>query len=104
MCKVKMLCTALALGLLASGALAADTTVYGSQLMTPQERVEYRTRMNAAKTAQEREQIRLDHHEQMQLRAKEKGATLPDNPPAQGAGASPMGRGMGRGAAVGQSR
>jgi hypothetical protein len=64
--------------------------VYGSQLMTRQERAEHRTRMRAAKTAEEREQIRKEHHERMKKRAKERGVTLPDEPPPRGGG---MGRG-----------
>ncbi|TNF37913.1 MAG: hypothetical protein EP315_01925, partial [Gammaproteobacteria bacterium] len=43
--------------------------IYGSQLMTEQERNEYRNRMRAAKTEQEREQIRNEHHERMKIRA-----------------------------------
>lgn len=76
--------------------------IYGSQLMTRQERNEFRARMRAAKTVQEREQIRNQHHEQMQIRAKERGVTLPDEPPARGGGMGPgagggMGGGMGPG-------
>ncbi|OYX14270.1 MAG: hypothetical protein B7Z16_14650, partial [Algoriphagus sp. 32-45-6] len=37
-----------------------------------QERLEYRDRMRAARTLQEQEQIRNQHHEQMQSRAKER--------------------------------
>ena len=51
--------------------------VYGYELMTPQERTEYHNRMRAATTQQEREQIRLEHHKQMQERAKAQGKTLP---------------------------
>ncbi|MGE5470504.1 MAG: hypothetical protein ACM3X0_06895 [Bacteroidota bacterium] len=91
--------SAIALGLMASTAsVAADAPIYGSQLMTNQERIEHRNKMRAAKTAEEREQVRLQHHEQMQLRAKEKGVTLPDTPPAQGAG---QGRRMGPGGGMG---
>jgi hypothetical protein len=78
--------------------------VYGSQLMTQEERNAYRNRMRAAKTEQEREQIRNEHHEQMKIRAKEKGVTLPDEPPARGRGMGPgkgMGPGMGPGGAGG---
>jgi len=78
--------------------------VYGSQLMTQEERNAYRERMRAAKTEQEREQIRQEHHEQMKLRAKEKGVTLPDEPPARGRGMGPgkgMGPGMGPGGGAG---
>jgi hypothetical protein len=74
--------------------------IYGSQLMTRQERSEYRTRLRAAKTAQEREQIRAEHHERMQERAKERGVTLPDEPPARGRGLGPGG-GVGPGNGMG---
>ncbi|MDD5299750.1 MAG: hypothetical protein PHD65_04560 [Gallionella sp.] len=67
--------------------------VYGSQLMTKQERIEQRSKMRAAKTAEEREQIRKEHHERMKERAKERGVTLSDEPPARGGG---MGSGAGR--------
>lgn len=90
---ITTLLVALAIGGVASGAMA-DDTVYGSQLMTNQERMEYRNKLNASKSAEEREQIRLQHHEQMKLRAKQQGVTLPDVPPAQGGA---MGRGMGPG-------
>ncbi|MGC2458439.1 MAG: hypothetical protein WA435_10630 [Gallionellaceae bacterium] len=70
--------------------------VYGSQLMTQQERAEYRAKMRAAKTAEEREQIRKEHHEAMKERAKARGVTLPDEPPARGGGMGPGG-GMGTG-------
>lgn len=76
--------------------LRTQDQVYGSQLMTPQERSEYSNRMRAAKTEQEREQIRKEHHEQMKVRANEKGVTLPDQPPARGGGMGP-GKGMGPG-------
>ena len=69
--------------------------IYGAELMTPQERAEYQTRMRAAKTEQEREAIRLEHHKQMQERARAQGKTLPDMPPVgRGPG---MGPGMGPG-------
>ncbi|HIJ90707.1 MAG: hypothetical protein OEV89_08375 [Desulfobulbaceae bacterium] len=68
--------------------------IYGSQMMTPQEREEYRLKMRAAKTVEEREQIRREHHERMKTLAKERGITLPDEPPAKGGG---MGPGGGRG-------
>jgi len=78
-------------------------TIYGSQLMTRQERLEYRTRMRNAKTYQEREQIRLEHHKAMQERAKAQGMTLPDMPPAGGGGMGPGG-GMGGGMGSGRNR
>src|SRR3989338_6841325 len=58
--------------------------IYGSQLMTQQERAEQRAKMRAAKTAEEQEQIRKEHHERMNERAKERGVTLPDEQPARG--------------------
>ena len=68
--------------------------IYGYELMTPQERVEYRNRMRAMKTVQEREAFREEHHRQMQERARAQGKTLPDMPPA-GMGPGPgMGPGM----------
>ncbi len=63
--------------------------IYGSQLMTEQERVEYRARMRTLRTAQEREQFRHEHHERMKERARERGLTLPDDPPAAGRGTGP---------------
>jgi len=73
--------------------------IYGSQLMTKQERADYRRKMHAAKTAAEQEQIRTAHHELMKARAKERGVVLPDEPPARGGGMGPggMGGGMGPG-------
>jgi len=74
-----------------------DKDIFGHSLMTSQERTEYRNRMRAAKTAEERERIRAEHHEQMKVRAKERGVTLPDAPPAgRGPGTGP-GSGPGNG-------
>jgi len=80
--------------------------IYGSQLMTQQERNEYRSSMRAAKTPQEREALRAEHHKAMQARAKERGVTLPDQPrtPA-GPGMGPgTGTGMGPGSGMGPRR
>lgn len=97
---LSVLAGALSLCASAVGAQTRDTEqIYGSQMMTQQERSEYQTRMRAAKTAEEREQIRQQHHEEMQARAKERGMTLPDEPPARGMGPGgrmgPSGGGMG---------
>ena len=78
------------------GLQQAQDQVYGSQMMTLQERNDYRARMNAAKTGQERDQIRQTHHEQMKERAKQRGVTLPDEPPA-----GMMDQGMGSGGGMG---
>ena len=72
-----------------------DREIYGYQLMTPQERDAYRARMRTAKTAEERERIRNEHHVAMQARAKERGLTIPAEPPAR------RGPGAGRGAGPG---
>jgi len=66
---------------------------YGWQLMTEQERVEHRLKMQGLKTSEEREKYRLEHHKKMQARAKEQGVALPEVPPQGGRG---MGRGPGR--------
>jgi len=75
--------------------------IYGSQLMTDQERVEYRARMRATKTPEEREQIRKEHHQAMRERAKAQGLTLPDEPPV---GGGLRGQGMGMGPGGGRGR
>ena len=96
--KLNTLLVALAAVWISGGALAQpagdvppvddNVPIYGSQIMTPQERAEHRDRMRAARTAEEREQVRAEHHERMVERAKERGVTLPDEPPMRG------GRGM----------
>lgn len=77
-----------------------DNQIYGSQLMTPKEREEYRARLRAAKTLKERERIRAEHHERMKELAKKRGITLPDKPPSQGMHGG-MGPGMGGGMGTG---
>jgi hypothetical protein len=100
--KKTLMISALATALsLSAGFALAEEQVYGSQLMTQQERAEQRTKMRAAKTAEEREQIRKEHHERMNERAKERGVTLPDEPPARGSG---MGAGGGMGSGGGRGR
>lgn len=46
----------------------AQDQIYGSERMTQQERDEYRNRMGAMKTEQEREAYRLEHRKRMQER------------------------------------
>lgn len=58
--------------------------IYGHQLMTPDERIEYRSKMRFLKTPEECDAFRAEHHKKMQERAKEKGITLPDEPPMKG--------------------
>jgi hypothetical protein len=86
-----------------------EQTIYGSQLMTEQERNEYRQRMRNVKTNEERETLRLEHHNRMKERARERGVSLPDQPPekpyrGQGSGGPGMGyggQGMGSGGGKG---
>jgi uncharacterized membrane protein YgcG len=77
-----------------------EEQIYGSQLMTQQERNEYQAKMRAAKTAEERERIRNEHHKEMRERARARGVTLPDEPPSRRGGMGPGG-GMGYGGGMG---
>jgi hypothetical protein len=90
---------------LAQDQVRTQVQIYGSQLMTPAERTEYQSKMRALKTDKERDAFRLDHHDKMKVRAAEKGVTLPNTPPAVGAGPkanSGMGAGPGSGMGAGQ--
>lgn len=68
--------------------------IYGSQLMTQEERMQHRAQMRSAATEAEREQIRYEHHERMVMRAKERGVSIPDEMPPRG---YKMGTGKGMG-------
>ena len=70
---------------------ADQERIYGSQLMTQQERLEHREKLRNAKTNEERERIRKEHHERMKERAKAQGKTLPDDPPIRGGYMEPGG-------------
>ncbi len=101
---------ALSIGL----ALAADPVstpqpakqqVYGSQLMTPQERDAHRAKMRAAKTPEEQAQVRAEEHARLKQRADQQGLAMPDTPPAAGGGMGPVGgRGGGMGPGGGRNR
>ena len=57
-----------------------DTTpVYGAQMMTQQEMNEHRAQMRAAKTLEERERIRAEHHQRMVIRAREGSSQKTEN-------------------------
>jgi len=77
-----------------------EKIIYGYQLMTQQEREQYQEQMRNAKTAEERERLRNEHHEKMQARAQERGVMLPDMPPKRGGGMN-QGGGMGPGSGMG---
>ena len=68
--------------MLLCGAVSAEEQIRGYELMTEQERAEQQDRMRNAITEEEREQIRKETHELMKRRAKERGLTIPDEPPA----------------------
>ena len=79
---------------------AEKETIFGSQLMTVEERTAFRTQMQNATTEEERQKIRLEHRKQMLERAKAKGVTLSDTPMmnSQGIGSGKAtGMGMGGG-------
>lgn len=69
---------------------AQKDIIFGHQLMTDAERAEYRAKMRALKTPEEREAFRAEHHKLMQERAKERGVTLPEMPPHGGMGQGHM--------------
>ena len=58
--------------------------IFGSQLMTEEERKEHREQMRRAKSDQERAEIRAQHHERMKARAEQRGVSLPDSEMADG--------------------
>ncbi len=58
----------------------------------------FKTKMRALKTAQAREAFRLEHHEEMKIRATARGVTLPNELLAKGLGIQgnvPQGAGQG---------
>ena len=73
-------------GLQAQTPTQTQTQIYGSQLMTDAERVEFQTKMKSLKTDKERDALRLDQINKMNLRATEKGITLQHTPPSAGSG------------------
>lgn len=73
---------------------AEKETIFGSQLMTAEERTAFRTQMQNATTEEDRKKIRLEHRTLMLERAKAKGVTLSDTPMMNG-------QGMGNGKATG---
>jgi hypothetical protein len=91
----------LALSLMLPGySIFAEEQVYGWELMTQQERNEHRTKMQNLHTEEEREQYRIEHHKQMQERAKQQGVTLPEAPQYRNKNMTPgmtPGSGMGGG-------
>lgn len=52
-------------------------SIFGPQLMSEEEKAAYRARLRSAKSDGERQAIRAERDEQVRLRAREKGKTLP---------------------------
>lgn len=77
----------------ADTSVSSDHEIYGSEIMTPEERAEFRSKMQSAKTSQERERLRIDHQAAMKSRAKQRGITLPDDPSVNPSPDSGMGTG-----------
>lgn len=72
--------------------------IYGYRMMTDQERNAYREKMRNAKSADERQAIRDGHRKEMEVRAKERGGTLPEPRGPRGEGQGPgYGKGAGNG-------
>jgi hypothetical protein len=73
--------------------------IYGYQLMTPRERLDYMNRIHSARSFEERDRLRLEHHRLMQERARRRHIELPDmRGPGGGYGPGPgPGRGPGPG-------
>jgi hypothetical protein len=81
---------ALSIGLaLAADPPPAKEQVHGSQVMTQQERDAHRAKINAAKTAQEKEKVRAEEHARLKERAEQQGKAMPEKPPAKGDGTGP---------------
>jgi len=61
--------------------------IYGYRLMTPKERLEYMNRLHSARSFEERDRLRMEHHRLMQERARKRHMMLPDMPgPGRGPG------------------
>lgn len=71
-------------GMQAPGERAAGEPIFGSDLMTEEEREAYRDRLGRAGSAEEVERIRGEHHERMRRRAAEHGVRLPEEPRERG--------------------
>jgi hypothetical protein len=60
----------------------ADADIYGSELMTAEERNQYRRMLKATKTEKAKEKFQIQHEKKMQKRAEKSGKDLV--PPGQG--------------------
>ncbi len=77
--------------------------VFGWELMTQEERIEHRDKMRSLQSQEERESYRLEHHAEMEKRARERGVVLPEMiPQSQGRGPGLRGKGLGPGGGQGR--
>jgi len=63
------------------GASRQELPVYGSQFMTPEERLIFQQRLHAARSQEEWDRMRWQHHQLMRARAWQRGFMLPPEPP-----------------------
>ncbi len=59
--------------------------IYGAELMTHEEREQYRARMRGAQAPAEGQRLRAEHRAAIQQRARERGVRVFEPPPAGGA-------------------
>ena len=64
--------------------LSSRGSVYGVQLMTPEEQHTYRTKLRSLEARNDQEQFLREHHKMMSERAKAQGITLRDAAPKRG--------------------
>ena len=57
-------------------ALQAEERIYGNELMSEQERLQYREQLMIAGSEQEREQLKAQHKEKIQARARNRNIKL----------------------------
>jgi hypothetical protein len=81
-------------GMMQAPAAGPEQPIYGSQLITPEERAQYQIKMRSLQTQAERDALRQEHHKQMDERAKQMGVRLPEGPPTSGGMMGPGGGGM----------
>lgn len=70
--------------------------IFGHQLMTSDERSEYRQKLQSLKTEQEREAYRMEHKKKIHKLAKAKGMLVPGNPSSPQGGMTGDKEGSGR--------
>lgn len=81
---LKLLCLAVLLAAAVAPVAAAEPAgvqreiIPGSELMTTQEREQYRLRLRGAGTAEERERLRAEHVKAMEARARLQGLRVSD--------------------------